>query len=107
MTVVVVATVSPKPGEEQAVREALLAAIPQVHAEPGCVKYALHEVAGDSTDLVFVEQWESAEALKVHGKAPALAELGGALKGRLAKPLEVTRLTPVPAGTAEQGTISV
>jgi len=105
MAVVVVATVSPKPGEEQAVREAILAAIPQVHAEPGCVKYALHEAIGDSTDLVFVEQWESVEALAVDGKSPALAELGAALKGRLAKPLEVTRLTPVPAGTDTQGTL--
>jgi quinol monooxygenase YgiN len=69
--VIVVATVSPKPGEEQAVREAILAAIPKVHGEPGCEKYALHEPTGDSTDLVFVERWESQEALKTHSSAPA------------------------------------
>lgn len=103
--VIVIATISPKPGEEQAVREAFLAAIPKVHGEPGCGKYALHESTGDSTDLVFVERWESAEALKTHGAAPALAEVGAALKGRLAAPLDVKTFTPIPAGTTEQGTI--
>ncbi|MFR9801979.1 putative quinol monooxygenase [Pseudonocardia sp. RS010] len=103
--VIVVATVSPKPGEEQAVREALLAAIPKVHDEPGCGKYALHESTDDSTDLVFVERWESAEALETHGAAPALAEARAALEGRLAAPLDVKTFTPIPAGTTEQGTI--
>lgn len=105
MAVVIIATVSPKPGEEQAVREAILASIPKVHTEPGCGKYALHEEIGDSTDLVFVERWESTEELKAHSAAPALAELGAALKGKLAKPLDVKRFAPVPAGTAEQGTL--
>ncbi|MEU7818939.1 putative quinol monooxygenase [Pseudonocardia sp. NPDC049154] len=103
--VIVVATISPKPGEEQAVREAFLAAIPKVHDEAGCGKYALHESTGDSTDLVFVERWESAEALKTHSTAPALAEVGKALKGRLAGPIDVKTFTPIPAGTTEQGTI--
>ncbi|MCE3551634.1 antibiotic biosynthesis monooxygenase [Pseudonocardia sp. RS11V-5] len=103
--VIVIATISPKPGEEEAVREAFLAAIPKVHGEPGCGKYALHESTSDSTDLVFVERWESAEALKTHGAAPALTEVGAALKGRLARPLDVKTFTPIPAGTTEQGTI--
>jgi quinol monooxygenase YgiN len=105
VSIVLVATFSPKPGEEQAVREAILESIPKVHAEPGCAKYALHEAVGDSTDLVFIESWESPEALKAHAKAPALAALVAALDGRLAKPLDVKRLSPVAAGTAEQGSI--
>jgi quinol monooxygenase YgiN len=52
-----------------------------------------------------VERWESAEALKTHGAAPALAEVGAARKGRLARPLDVKTFTPIPAGTPEQGTI--
>jgi quinol monooxygenase YgiN len=100
--VIVVATITPKPGEEAAVKEALLAAIPKVHSEPGCGKYALHEADGE---FVMLERWESKEEMKAHGAAPALAELGGAIKGKLAKPLDVKRLTGIPAGTAEQGTI--
>ncbi|MCW0214899.1 MAG: antibiotic biosynthesis monooxygenase [Pseudonocardia sp.] len=103
--VIVVATIKPKPGQEQEVLEALQSSIPLVHKEPGCEKYALHQGLGDSTDLVMIERWESAEALKEHGSATALAELGKALKGKLAGPPEVVRLASVPTGTAEQGAI--
>jgi len=103
--VIVVATVSPAPGQEEAVREAVLAAVPKVHEEPGCGKYALHEANGDSTDLLFIERWESRDALKTHSKAPALVELGGLLKDKLAKPLDVRTFTAIPAGTPEQGAI--
>ena len=103
--VLVVATISPKPGEEQAVREALLAAIPEVHGEPGCGKYALHEATGDSTDLVMIERWESTEALATHGSAPALTALGKAIGGLLSGPLDVRTFTAVPAGQPDKGTI--
>ncbi|MDL9937582.1 putative quinol monooxygenase [Gordonia sp. ABSL1-1] len=103
--IIVVATISPKPGEEAAVRDAVLAAIPQVHDEPGCGKYALHEATGDSTDLVMIERWESMEALATHGGAPALTELGAKIGGLLAGPLDVKTFTAVAAGTTDQGTI--
>ena len=34
--------------------------------ENGCVSYALHEVPDDPGMLVFVETWESKEALEAH-----------------------------------------
>lgn len=102
MSVVVVATITPKPGEEDAVREAVLAAVPKVHDEPGCELYAAHE--GDGV-FVMVERWESPEALATHGAADALRELGAALKGKLAGPLDVKRLAAVPAGDATRGAL--
>jgi quinol monooxygenase YgiN len=102
LSVVVVATITPRPDEVDAVREALLAAVPQVHAEPGCELYSLHE--GDGL-FVMVERWESVEALRVHGKAEALTTLGGALAGKLAAPLDVRRLAPVPAGDPDKGAL--
>ena len=89
----------------EAVREAVLAAIPEVHGEPGCGKYALHEATGDSTDLVMIERWESMDALATHGGAPALTELGAAIGGLLAGPLDVKTFTAVPAGDADKGVI--
>ena len=71
----------------------------------GCVKYALHEATGDSTDLVMIERWESLEALGAHSKAPALAELGKALGPLLAGPLDVKTFTAVPAGDPAKGAI--
>ena len=102
MSVVVVATLTPRPGETEAVREAILAAVPQVHAEPGCELYALHEGDGE---FVMVERWADAEALRVHGRAEALTTLGGQLAGKVAGPPEVKRLTAVPAGDAAKGTV--
>lgn len=102
MSVVVVATITPEPDEVDAVRDALLAAVPQVHAEPGCELYALHE--GDGR-FVMVERWESTEALKVHGTAEALTALGGRLAGKLAAPLDVRRLAAVPAGDPDKGSL--
>jgi quinol monooxygenase YgiN len=97
----VIAIISPRPGEEPAVREAFLAAIPKVHGKPGCGKVR----TGDSTDLVSVERWESAEALKSHGAALALAEVGAPLTGRLAAPLSVKTFTLIPADTTDPGTL--
>ena len=54
MSVVVVATITPKPDQFDAVREAILAAVPKVHAEPGCELYAVHEGRGH---FLLVELW--------------------------------------------------
>ncbi|MCW2580202.1 MAG: putative monooxygenase [Blastococcus sp.] len=102
MSVVVVATITPKPDQLDAVREAILAAVPKVHAEPGCELYAVHEGRGE---FVLVERWESKEALKVHGAAEALTTLGGQLADKLAGPLDVRRLTAVPAGDPDKGAL--
>ena len=102
MSVVVVATITPKPDHVDAVRDAILAAVPKVHAEPGCELYALHEGRGH---FVMVERWESPEALKAHGTAEALTTLGGQLADKLAGPLDVRRLTAVPAGDAAKGAV--
>ncbi|WP_116449733.1 putative quinol monooxygenase [Blastococcus litoris] len=102
MPVVVVATITPKPDQVDAVRDAILTAVPKVHEEPGCELYALHE--GDGS-FVMVERWESPEALKVHGRAEALTTLGGAIADKLAAPLDVRRLAPVPAGDADKGAL--
>jgi quinol monooxygenase YgiN len=102
LSVVVVATLTPKPGQQDAVREALLAAVPEVHAEPGCELYALHEEDGN---FVFVERWESPEALATHSRGEALARLGAALTGLTAGPSQVRRLTPLHAGDATKGAV--
>jgi quinol monooxygenase YgiN len=102
LSVVVVATITPKPDQVEAVREAILAAVPKVHAEPGCELYAVHEGKGE---FVMVERWETPEALKVHGSAEALTTLGGVLADKLAGPPDVRRLSAVPAGDTAKGAV--
>ncbi len=76
MPVVVVASFTVKPESVDAVREACKKAVAEVHNEPGCDLYAVHE--GDKT-FVFVEQWADEDALKTHSTAPGVTALFGAI----------------------------
>ena len=96
MSVVVVAHIRPLPDQLDAVKAAFLEILPEVHAEPGCELYALHEADGV---LVMIEKWESHEALKTHMTAPALTGLGPKLAGKVGGAPEVQLLTPLPAGS--------
>ena len=78
MSVVIVATIIPAAEHRDAVVAAVRAAAEQVHDEPGCELYALHE---GPDRLVMVEKWASPEALAAHRDGTALAALGGALRG--------------------------
>lgn len=102
MSIVVVATLTPRPDAIDAVREALQAAVPKVHEEPGCELYSLHEADGS---FVMVEKWADADAMKAHGTAEPLATLGAALAGKLAAAPDIRRLTPLPAGDAGKGAV--
>jgi quinol monooxygenase YgiN len=101
MPVVVVATIRPLPDHRAEVIAAIEATIPQVHAEDdGCLLYALHE---GPDRLVMIEKWASGEALAIHSRGPALADLAKKLNGLVEGAPDVQVLQPFPAGTAEQG----
>jgi quinol monooxygenase YgiN len=102
MSVVVIATVRPQPEHRAEVVAAFETAIEQVHGEPGCQLYALHE---SEDRLVMVEKWTDEAALELHRGAPALAELGATLRGKLTQGLDVQVLLPHPAGTETQGAV--
>ncbi|NIH83008.1 putative quinol monooxygenase [Amycolatopsis viridis] len=103
--VVVIATLEAADGKESQVEEALRTAVRAVHAEPGCERYALHRASSSPTTFVMVEKWASGQALRVHGKGPALAELGKTLDGLLAKPMDLQILTPLPDGDPQLGAL--
>jgi len=102
MPVVVVATLTVKPESVDTVRDILTSAVEEVHGEPGCQLYSLHQ-AGDT--FVFVEQWADEEALKVHSTAPAIAKLFTAAGEHLAGAPDIKMLQPVPAGDPDKGQI--
>jgi quinol monooxygenase YgiN len=100
MPVVVVATLTVKPESVDAVREILTGAVNEVHGEPGCQLYALHE-SGDS--FVLVEQWDDADALQTHSAAPAFTALFKDVGDHLAGAPDIKMLTPVVAGDPDKG----
>jgi quinol monooxygenase YgiN len=100
MPVVVVATLTVKPESVDAVRDILTTAVEEVHGEPGCQLYSLHQT-GET--FVFVEQWADEEALKVHSSAPAIGKLFTAAGEHLAGAPDIKMLQPVPAGDPGKG----
>jgi quinol monooxygenase YgiN len=100
MPVVVVATMTAKPGSVDAVRAACVETIEAVHSEPGCELYSLHEADGT---FVFVEQWADEDALKTHGTAPAIGKLFGTIGEHLDGAPDIKMLQPVVAGDPAKG----
>jgi quinol monooxygenase YgiN len=88
----VVAVLTTKPGQRDAVLAAFQENVPHVHAEPGCIEYTavidapdmgrIQTKLGDDTFMV-VEKWESAEALGAHAAAPHMAAYGAKVKDML------------------------
>jgi quinol monooxygenase YgiN len=99
---VVVAPITPLPHHRDAARDALRAAVAQVHAEQGCELYALHE-APDR--FVMVERWASVDALRAHSTGAGVTALNAALDGKLASPTEVVVLEAVPVGDPGKGVV--
>lgn len=100
MPVVVVATMTVKPESVDTVRDILTRAVEEVHDEPGCQLYSLHET-GET--FVFVEQWADPEALKAHSAAPAIGKMFAAAGEHLSGAPDIKMLQPVPAGDPDKG----
>jgi quinol monooxygenase YgiN len=89
----VLAIVTTKPGQRDAVLEAFRANVPAVHAEEGCIEYgaaidaeglgSIQTKVGPDT-FVVVEKWASVDALKAHAAAPHMAAYGAKVKDMLA-----------------------
>lgn len=103
MSIVVTAVFTPKAGTFEQLVAALAPAIAEVHEEPGCLLYAIHEAPNGQ--VIMIESWESAELLDAHGGGDAVKGLNAALEGLLECPVEVTRLVPIPAGNELQGAL--
>jgi quinol monooxygenase YgiN len=101
VSVVVTAVFHPAAGRKAELIEALCAAIPAVHREEGCRLYAIHD-ADDGT-ITMIEKWDSPEALAAHAAGPAVQALRAAVADLVAQPATVTTMSPLPAGTVEQG----
>jgi quinol monooxygenase YgiN len=101
--VVVVATLIPLAGREEALEEALRVAVRGAHQEQGCRRYALHRTVRGDEALVIVEHWESLEELAAHGLGEAFTTLVAQFEHLLAEPLQAVVLAPLPEGDPALG----
>jgi quinol monooxygenase YgiN len=89
----VIAVITAKPGQRDAILGHFRANVPAVRAEKGCIEYgaaldadtslSIQAKWGPDTFLV-VEKWESLDALKAHAAAPHMAAYAGKTKEMIA-----------------------
>jgi quinol monooxygenase YgiN len=89
----VVAIITAKPGQRDAILEAFRANVPAVHAEAGCIDYgpavdaegvgSFQTKFGPDTFLV-LEKWESLDHLKAHGASSHMAAYAAKTKDLIA-----------------------
>jgi quinol monooxygenase YgiN len=58
-------------------------------AEPGCISYRLYEDTEVDNDFVFVEEWESSEALQQHFATSHVADFMRAILETIVAPPDV------------------
>lgn len=68
----VVATAEVKPDKRDAFMEGARACIAETLKEQGCLRYDCNASVSEPTRFVFVEQWESRDALMAHARSAHL-----------------------------------
>ena len=77
----VIAIFTPKPEFFSEVKDLLTVITPEVHKEPGCELYQLHESVDGQ--LVFVETWTTREDWVFHGTQDPVARIQAGIAGKL------------------------
>jgi quinol monooxygenase YgiN len=90
----VVATLTVKPEARAELIAGAKACIAETRKEPGNIAYDMHESVSDPTRMVFVEQWENAEALEPHRKAEHFKAFGRIAAKCLSAPPRIEVITP-------------
>ena len=90
----VVATLTIKPESRAEFIAAATACINETRKEPGNIAYDLHESVTDHSKMVFVEQWENAEALVPHRGAEHMKTFGRVVVKCITGPPKIEVITP-------------
>ena len=91
----VIAQITSKPGERDALTAVLRRLVGGTESEPGTLTYILHHDARDADVLWFYESYDSQEAFEAHGKSDTMKAVGPVLAPLLAGRPELTMLTVV------------
>ena len=84
MSLVIVANIHAKPGQEALVHAELEKLVAPTREEEGCVQYDLHRDNSDPGHFLFFEIWENRDFWQTHMNAPHLAAYMAATDGAVA-----------------------
>lgn len=101
--VTVVAVFHPLPEAKEELVRILRAHLPNVHFEPGCELYSIHD-AEDGT-IVMIERWTTRAQLDAHSGGPAVAAMSADFAGLLAQPVTVNVMRPLLEDLGAKATI--
>jgi quinol monooxygenase YgiN len=90
----VVATLTIKPETRAEFIAGAIACIKETRKEAGNIAYDLHESVTDPTRMVFVEQWENAEALVPHRSTEHMKAFGRIAVNCFRAPPKIEIITP-------------
>jgi quinol monooxygenase YgiN len=94
--VAVIAKLTAVEGKSENMAAVIAELVTQVRdAEPGTLVYAAAQDTADPNVFWFYEFYGSTEAATTHSTGDALANAGIGMRGLLARPPEVHRLTPI------------
>ena len=94
LVIYVVATLTIKPETRAEFIAAAIACIKETRKEPGNIAYDLHESVTDPSKMVFVEQWENAEALVPHRAMEHMKTFGRVAVKCFTAPPKIEVITP-------------
>ena len=89
----VIAVITAKPGQREAILQHFRANVPAVRAEKGCIEYGAAVDADPAPQMqtqygadtfLAIEKWESMDALKAHAAAPHMASYAAKVKDMIA-----------------------
>jgi quinol monooxygenase YgiN len=87
--ITVVASFSPKSGQERAVEDILRGMTKPSRNEPGCLRYDLYRNDGDSAAFTLFEIYTEDEAFASHRKTPHYLAFRAAIADLLSAPIQV------------------
>jgi len=87
--ITLVAIAQAKPDKEKILEETLLALVPQVRQEAGCINYDLHRSLSKPGLFIFYENWADQAALEKHRTMPYMLDLRAKAADLLAGPLQI------------------
>jgi len=87
--VVIHAEVHAKPGQEENLKQAILALVAPSRSEPGCRQYDPHADNDDPGHFFFYERWDSMAAIEAHAASAHFQAFAAREKELLRGPLRV------------------
>lgn len=90
-----IARIPAKPGQRDALIEALKPLIEAVEAEEGTLRYILHTDLKDADVLWFYEQYTDNDAFSAHGSSEAMKTLGPAIGEFAGGKVDIHIIAPV------------